>query len=355
VDRRRQLSLCAVMIGLPLGCHQRLFLPSGADAATDAAGNDGLAPLTLDVAVTGCATFDVATVACTGVAPLTVSFSPVGSTELTSFLWTFGDGSPPSTDRAPLHTYTLPGSYDVNVTGGGTVGTVSQLRRSLIVVQPVATGAACDIDGQCGDGLGCLCQPGTGCGPGFVRGICTTSCQTGFCGAGAVCVAYAPPSPTDAGAGTPSGAPICLSTCQANADCGPGFVCEQLLAGASNSGWVRGCLPLGAAGDLGASCRNAVGLLDGTHCTTGLCADVGTLGLCTAPCDAAHACPASTACAHLTDGSQLCLAACSTAQPCTRDPALSCRGVTPPDAGADAGGVLVISGAQSGATYCAPD
>jgi hypothetical protein len=56
-------------------------------------------------------------------------------------VWTFGDGTPSSLDRASIHTYALPSSYDVKVTGAGTTaGMMSQvmqlLRRSLIVVQP---------------------------------------------------------------------------------------------------------------------------------------------------------------------------------------------------------------------------
>lgn len=369
MGRRRQLSFCAIVVGMTCGptvgllqgCHQRFFVPPGIDAAVDANGNDGLTPLTLDISVTGCASFDLGAVACSGTAPLTVSFSPVGSPELTMFVWSFFDGSPVSSDRAPTHTYSLPGSYDVKVTGEGSVGSVMQLRRSLIVVQPVATGAPCDVDGQCGDGLHCLCQPGTGCGSAFLRGICSTGCETGFCGAGATCAAYALGAaadgglPPDGGPPPDGGSPVCLAACQTDTDCAAGFVCEDLLGGSSTSaGWVRGCLPRGAAGDLGASCRNPNGLLDGTRCTTALCADLGTLGVCSASCDTAHPCPAGAACAHLTGGRQLCLAACSAAQPCTRDPSLGCQVGTPGDAGTDAGGGLQIIAGDAGASYCAP-
>jgi PKD repeat protein len=365
VDRRRQLSFCATIIGMTigplLGCHQRVFVPPGADAATaDATGSDGLAPLTLDIAVTGCATLTITTIAtttnvvCTGTAPLTVSFSPVGSAELTEFLWDFGDRTPPSSDRAPTHTYTLPTSYTVRLTGDGSVGSVTQQRRSLIVVQPVATGASCDIDGQCGNGLRCLCQPGAGCGTAFLRGICSTSCPTGFCGAGAACAAYAPGAPIDAGLGTDAGAPLCLASCSTSADCPAGLVCENLLAGApSTATWVRGCLPVGAAGDLGASCRNANGLLVGTHCTTGLCTNFGTLGLCSATCDDDHPCPSGAGCAHFATGQQICLPTCSATSPCSTDPSIICRTATG-DAGASAAAGFQITGNDAGATYCAP-
>lgn len=369
----RQLSICAAALVLATataGCRQNAGTPPRSDAAVDAGGDGGgLTPLTLDIAVTGCATFDVTAVACSGVAPLTVTFSPVGSSVLTSFLWSFGDGSPTSSDRAPTHTYTLPGSYDVKVTGGGVMGTTTsqlfQTRRSLIVVQPVATGAACDVDAQCGDGLRCLCQPGSGCGAAFLRGFCSTNCPTGFCGSGASCAIYPLETVSDAGtdasgagdasSGSLSG-PLCLASCQTNADCSTGFVCQSFPAGGTGaSGWSRACLPLGAAGDLGASCRNAVGALDDSRCSTGVCADVGQLGLCTGACDATHACPAGAGCAALGGGRQLCLPSCSSSQPCSGDPGLSCRSAAS-DGGSDSDGgtgFSIVVG-DGNASYCAP-
>jgi hypothetical protein len=355
------------------GCHQRVYVPPVSDAAADASGSDGvLIPLTLDIAVTGCASLDVevssmtmvTTVVCSGVAPLTVTFSPVGSPVLTSFLWSFGDRSPASSDRAPIHTYTLPGTYSVMVTGSGIMNNMtsqlSQTRRSLIVVQSVATGGACDLDGQCGNGLRCLCQPGTGCGAAFLRGFCSTTCATGFCGAGAACADYASGPTPDAGtngadAASPVTAPLCLAACQTDADCPTGFTCQSFSAGGSASGgWARGCLPLGAAGDLGASCRNADGVLDDSRCSTGSCADLGQLGMCSGPCDITHGCPSGAACAALGGGRQLCLSACSTTQPCSGDPGLSCRTASA-DGGADAGAAFSIIGGDAGATYCAPN
>jgi hypothetical protein len=362
----RQLSVYAAAVAMATaaaGCHQRVYVPPASDAAVDAGRNDGgLVPLTLDIAVTGCASFDVASVACSGVAPLTVTFSPIGSPVLTSFLWTFGDGSPTSSDRAPMHTYTLPGSYNVEVTGNGTTGNamsqLTQMRRSLIVVQPVATGGACDVDGQCSDGLHCLCQPGTGCGAAFLRGFCSTSCRTGFCGAGAACADYAPGTIPDGGttgadaaeaADAAVIAPLCLASCQTDADCPGGFACQSFPAGGSTSGWAHGCLPLGVVGDLGAPCRNANGALDDARCSTASCADLGQLGVCSGLCDITHACPSGAGCAELGDGRQLCLSTCSTIQPCSGDPGLSCG-----TAGADAAAAFTIIGGNAGATYCAP-
>ncbi|HEX3905710.1 MAG TPA: PKD domain-containing protein [Polyangia bacterium] len=343
-----------------LGCNQRAYMAPRTDAGP---GADGavMGPLTLDISVTGCATFDVTTVVCSGPAPLTVSFAPVGSSALTSFLWTFGDGTPSSSERAPSHTYALPKSYDVKVTGAGTVGTVSQVRHGLISVLPLSAGAACDVDSQCSDGLRCACKLGSGCGPAFSRGLCSTSCATGFCGAGAVCAAIAlgapfaagdggSPAPADAGV-TP---PVCLASCGGGAACAAGLVCQQLPGGAASAlPWVAGCLPIGAAKDFGASCRNADGALEDAACTTGLCADIGALGVCSAACTGGETCPSGAACATLPgQPTPLCLPACSPANPCTGDPSLQCTVATDADAGIDGG--LTISAGIVGVAYCAP-
>ena len=77
--------------------------------------------------VSGCASYEQAGACgpdagavpcCTGRPPLALSFSPVGSQDLTRFLWTFGDDTPTSTDRAPTHTYAHPGTYQVMLVGG---------------------------------------------------------------------------------------------------------------------------------------------------------------------------------------------------------------------------------------------
>ncbi len=192
VEPWRGFWLLPLCLALSLGCRQAAGGAPPRDGGISDAAGDLFAPLTLDISVTGCPSFDVVQVVCSGAAPLTVSFAPVGSPALTTFLWTFGDGTPSSSERAPSHTYALPGKYDVGVTGqGSTVGSLSQVRHQLISVEPLTTGAACDVDAQCGSGLRCLCHSGSGCGPAFSRGICSTACPTGFCGAGAVCAAFA--------------------------------------------------------------------------------------------------------------------------------------------------------------------
>jgi PKD repeat protein len=356
------LAFVIVLIGgAAAACRQRDEAAS-ADAATDGT-NDGRSALSLEIAVTGCAAFDGAAARCSGPAPLVLSFSPVGSREFTRFQWRFGDGTPVVSERAPVHSYPLPGSYEVTLIGAGDVGNISSNRPVAIVVEPVGVGRPCDVDGQCGGGLRCACTPGSGCPAAFVRGLCTTGCDTSACASGAVCGMFgfgAASGPEgdggDAGPAVDAGSlparlASCLGGCQTSGDCATGFVCQALPSGGGQGAerWVRGCLPLGAAGDLGAPCRSAVGSLDDVTCATGTCADLGALGSCSATCDTNHACPDTTACARLPDGRQLCLLECAGSNSCTRDPLLECSA----PAGSD-GGAGYQTDASPGATYCAP-
>lgn len=355
----------AVVAGLAVqallaGCHS----PPGDKPAldgglSDARPSDAAGPLTIDIAVTGCGTFDPTNVVCSGRAPMTLAFSPVGSASLTGFQWRFGDGSASVSDRAPVHTYALPGRYDVTVTGlEGTAGTVSATRIGLVVVKSIGAGMPCDVDAQCASGLACVCKRGAGCDPAFARGICSTPCPTGFCG-DAVCAVYTVPVPAgaaDAGSAADAAAatwsPICLASCSDGNSCPAGFSCQAFHAGgAGAAGWVLGCLPTGAASDLGGSCRNADGVLDNGRCASGTCAPFGANGLCSASCQPPFVCPDNAACARV-GAAQVCLAACSAELPCASDPRTACQAALPADAGAD-GGLPIISGDPT-QTYCAP-
>jgi PKD repeat protein len=329
------------------------------DAGSDGA-KDGRSALSLEIAVTGCAGFDTTSdptrLRCSGPAPLVLSFSPVGSPEFTRFLWRFGDGTPVSSERAPVHSYALPAEYEVTLIGAGDVGNISGNRPVTVIVEPVGVGRPCDVDAQCGGALRCACTPGSGCPAAFVRGVCTASCDTDACEPNAICalLGFGSPAPPDAAT---SGASVaCLRGCQTNADCAIGFVCQQFPAGAQSGGapggarWVRGCLPLGALGDLGAPCRAANGELDDAICATGTCADLGALGSCSSVCDADRSCPDTTACASMPDGRQLCLVDCAASyNSCMRDPLLGCSAA----AGGDGGTGYQID-AAAGTTYCAP-
>ncbi len=71
-----------------------------------------------------------------GYPPLTVRFtdSSTSGVPITSWLWTFGDGST-STSQNPTHTYTNPGTYTVTLTAWNTCGNShSMVRLSYITV-----------------------------------------------------------------------------------------------------------------------------------------------------------------------------------------------------------------------------
>jgi hypothetical protein len=326
---------------------------AGADGGMDGGRGDGPVPLTLTVAINGCEKYDLDTGVCSGAAPLTVSFAPVGSPALTLFKWDFGDGTPAVTARAPSHRYALPASYDVRVLGlvsEPDVGSVEFFREKAIRVDPVAIGGLCDLDAQCGSGPACTCAPGSGCAAAFRRGLCATPCPNGDC-LGAVCVTLAMTTPGDGGT---TRRPFCLASCEADGDCPTGLVCSTLPSGDRSHRWRRACVPRGVAIAPGGSCRDASGNLDDASCATGACADMGTLGMCSADCARTDgndpSCPDDTICARLTDGRHLCLPACGAGDDaCATDPLLACQMPA-----TDGGAGIVADDADPTASYCAP-
>jgi PKD repeat protein len=430
---RRGLAVRSVLVGLAVcalpACHTRNGARDGGpDAGSgDAAASDVPMPLALDFAATGCARVgagvtgvDGGVAPCVGAAPLTLTFTPVSSAGLTRFRWTFGDDSPPSSERAPTHTYVLPGVYDVGVVAEGAVGSISRQRPGYVAVAANAAGAPCDVDAQCAQNLFCLCGESAPCGDGFRHGICTSACQPGTCGAHAACARVdvpprtapaandagataadgggsndaggtsdaaasdaapdasdaapaasdaatsdaandAPAAAADAPSGTASDAaasdavpdagrappvPLCLATCAMDADCSTGLVCRP-LPGAAAGTWANVCVPP-LYRPVADSCRDAQGHLDDHVCSTGLCADLGAIGLCSASCAAGAACPTGTACATFGDGRSLCLLTCATGA-CTHDPLLAC------ETGAGAGLLgFTTSPPAPTATFCAP-
>ena len=46
-----------------------------------------------------------------------------------------------------------------------------------VVVESLPAGVPCDVKDQCGEGLTCLCTPGSGCSPAFTRGFCSMACD----------------------------------------------------------------------------------------------------------------------------------------------------------------------------------
>ncbi len=95
----------------------------GADAADGSrdlqeAGPDDVRPVPpmVDFTVGDCPRLDPTLPQCRGAAPLTLSFVPLTSGNVSSFVWDFGDLTN-SSEVQPVHTYVLPGSYDVGITG----------------------------------------------------------------------------------------------------------------------------------------------------------------------------------------------------------------------------------------------
>jgi hypothetical protein len=194
--------------------------------------------------------------------------------------------------------------------------------------------------GKCAGGLECSCAPGKGCAPRFRTGCARARAHHP--------VLRHPPSAPSPGSArrwrsgrrpTPArryGAHIASHRAPATATAAAGFACPTLRASGTTASlaWVRGCLPVGAQRDLGAPCRNANEVLDPDSCGTGVCADVGALGVCSASCDGNRPCPSGSACARLGDGRDLCLAQCAYESDCARDPLFTCVGGLVDDGGA---------------------
>lgn len=59
------------------------------------------------------------------------SFDPDG--DVVSWRWNFGDGSPASTQREPVHTFPIPGTYQVMLTVTDNAGATDQVRMPVVV------------------------------------------------------------------------------------------------------------------------------------------------------------------------------------------------------------------------------
>jgi PKD repeat protein len=327
-------------------------------------------PLVLDFAATGCMAFDLGTPRCDGIAPLTLTFTPIASDGLSRFLWDFGDGTASSSDRSPAHSYALPGRYTVSLVAGGSAGTLSRNHEGFVNVTPAGIGDRCDVDLQCAADLGCLCGTAAPCLPVVTGGVCARPCDddTAACAAGgpdggrvaAVCADLSAGSAPGADAGTEAWRRrLCLRSCVRDGDCARGLRCRH-LPGASPASWIQACF-VDHPGAVGARCADPSGKLSSRECATGVCADLGLYGRCSATCATSTDCPTGTGCARFGDGRTLCIADC-TAAPCNDDPALGCE---LPGAAGPQGFVILgepatagTSGAEavgpSARSYCAP-
>ncbi|MBC8132462.1 MAG: PKD domain-containing protein [Deltaproteobacteria bacterium] len=385
------------LFGIACGSAAQTTVDSSVDiAAFDAPPIPDMAPmpLALDFSATGCATFDPAVSRCGGYAPLTLSFTPIASAELTRFLWTFGDDTPDSSERSPTHTYSLPGSYRVTLVGlAPGVGSLQQSHAGYVTVLPAPTGQRCDVDQQCADNLSCWCGSSNPCNPVLARGLCSRACAPtpsgdGDCPTGTTCAdlstAIASPLAIP-GTTTPSAVPmtplwrraLCLPTCATDAQCATGFRCRDLLAAAPTPtsttasapvSWTRACFA-GYPWEIGARCGDSSGKPVDSDCASRFCADLGAHRRCSADC-ATTACPAGSACARFGDGRRLCLAACTGAAAsidagaapggvslCDDDPLLACElpgTASPMVAVGPLGFTIAGSVAPASTRYCAP-
>ena len=69
-----------------------------------------------------------------GTVPLTVAFSDASTGDITSYKWDFGDGFI-STNKDPLHKYTVSGRYTVKLTVSNSAGSNTMTRKNYIIVK----------------------------------------------------------------------------------------------------------------------------------------------------------------------------------------------------------------------------
>ncbi len=109
----------------------------------------GLIPVTLKVANNGCESIITKYIfiedpkpvvgftpdTLEGCTPLRVNFKN-STTNVISYRWIFGDGTPDSYDKEPTHIFNLPGTWDVTLVATGTGGTSTLTKQYLITTYP---------------------------------------------------------------------------------------------------------------------------------------------------------------------------------------------------------------------------
>jgi PKD repeat protein len=327
-----------------------------ADARADGAPPDtappadaGPLPLVVDFTVANCPSLDSSVPSCTGMAPFTIQFAPIATTLISQYLWNFGDGTSNDTSANPSHTFSAPGSFDVTLVGvGSTGGVATRTRPGFIIVLANGLGAPCRADQQCAQGLYCLCSAASPCTTGPMGGMCTSLCQKGDCPVGDVC-ANLETAAANAGLAEPWQTQLCLPSCHSDADCTAGLRCRTLPGWPNAVSSAHGCFA-DVPADLGGPCLDANGVRRNDLCVTGLCADLGALGLCTRDCSSAL-CPAGSDCAVFGDGRELCLLPCSSSFPCDQDPLLTCAA---PGLSLLGYHLKTTPSSGQGSAYCAP-
>ena len=317
-----------------------------------ATSSDGGPPLFAELSFSGCPSLDASgsLPRCSGTAPLVLRMVPLTSTAFDTIVWTLtGAIMPTSHEVNPTGTWTKPGKYDVSLVVQGPTG--SAMAGGEVVVLAAPTGAACNDDSQCASGSQCLCAPGDGgaCPGVLAGGLCSHRCDTSSCAPTEECIDLTASAAGDpALAAQPWRQRVCLQACQSSGECRGGFACRALPA--NGGGWRSACFPSALLGDVGAPCRDANGQLAPSACTSGVCADLGARGMCTASC-ASSSCPASATCASFSDdlSHPVCIPRCDPMNPCS-DPLLLCQG---PNASGRLG-FTVDPAAPSDGMWCAP-
>jgi PKD repeat protein len=311
--------------------------------------SDSAVALAIDFTVESCPSFDTEALICTGNVPFTVQFVPLATPGITRYFWDFGDASPRDFQATPSHTYAQPGVYTVKLVASGNSGVpVTKIRTGFIVAQTNEMGQPCDSDGQCNQGLTCLCPPIAACGAGPPFGMCTSNCQIHACAPNQVCAGLLT-APPPASAQAAWQASLCLLGCVTDADCLPGLRCRTLPPGPAGSAWVHGCFA-DLPADIGDPCMDASGVRRNDYCASGSCLDLGSKGLCSMNCSGSS-CPPGSDCAVLGDGRKVCLHPCIGDGVCTQDPLLTCVVPGPGDLGYRLAG---SSNANAASSYCAP-
>ena len=329
---------------------------------------DGIPALRGVFTMSGCSTLDTSTGTprCSGRAPLTITFVPLGS-GVDTFVWTLPGGDP-TTSKAisPSVTYGTPGVYMVTLAAGGAAGTTTSM--GTVVVSAGSTGSGCldDTDCDAGAGLFCVCKPGEGgCVGALGVGFCSRDCSGAVCAAGEDCVdftrggAYVPGASDGGVAGDVWRRALCLPSCTGASDCRAGFACRELptlAAGGSAGGtysWKQACFA-DVDGDDGDACDDATGTPDGSRCLSGRCDPYGARGVCSSTCTTSSDCPSDAACATYnappSAPAKACLRRCDASSLCASDPLLDC------EAANQVGGLgFSVSPAEPPATrFCAP-
>jgi hypothetical protein len=182
-------------------------------------------------------------------------------------------------------------------------------------------GAPCDVDVQCDGaaGLTCVCAPRSGCAAAFIRGICSMTCDGSACGSGAVCASIVTGPQPDAGRARPCASPPVRRTRSARPASSARRYRRFHRRGPVDTGLL--------AGRPGARSRRVVPrcdeILRDDACASGLCADVGALGVCSAAATPRRVRPDRPA-RVLADARHLCLQTCVSDGDCASDPLLAC-------------------------------